>query len=65
MRRFLTGLLLAATAGTASAHTLGPDDGLIAQLEHELLGLHHVPLTLLLVVVGIVAYRRLSARKKS
>jgi len=37
-------------------------DGLIARLGHQLLGLHHLPFTLLLIVVGLVALRRL--RKK-
>jgi len=51
-------------AGAAGAHTLDAGEGLAAQLWHELLGVHHLPLTLLLVVVGALAYRALRARKR-
>ena len=57
MKRFLTGAILAAgIPGIAAAHTLSDSEGVIAQLWHELLGWHHLPLTLLLVVVGVVAW---------
>lgn len=36
----------------AAAHTLGNEDGFVVQLWHQLLGLHHFPLTVLLIVVG-------------
>lgn len=65
MKRFLTGFLLMMTAGIASAHTLGSDEGLITQLQHELLGVHHLPLTILLVVVGVVVYRSWRSRRSS
>ena len=65
MKRFLTGLLLMATAGIASAHTLAGEEGLPTQLQHELTGAHHLLLTILLVVVGVVAYRSLRARRRS
>ncbi len=58
-------ILFAGLPAVTSAHTLAGDEGLISQLQHELLGGHHLPLTILLVVVGVVAYRRLRARKKS
>jgi len=38
----------------ADAHTLAADDGLPLQLLHQVLGLHHIPLTAILVVAGIV-----------
>jgi hypothetical protein len=63
MKRLLA--LLTLTACNVSAHTLDAGEGLVSQLGHELLGWHHLPLTLLLVVVGVVAYRGLRARRKS
>ena len=66
MKKLISGLtLFAGLPAVASAHTLAGDEGLITQLQHELLGVHHLPLTILLVVVGVVAYRSLRARKKS
>lgn len=38
----------------AVAHTLGNEDGLIVQIWHQLLGLHHLPITALLIVGVIV-----------
>jgi len=62
MKRLLTGLTLAAgIPGAAAAHTLSDSEGVITQLRHELLGWHHLPFTLLLVVIGFAAwfaYRR-------
>jgi predicted transporter len=50
MRIFLGLMLLAGVSRIASAHTLGNEDG-------ELLGLHHLPLTVLLIVAGIMVLR--------
>ena len=58
-------ILFAGLPGVASAHTLAGEEGLITQLQHELLGGHHLPLTIILVVVGVIAYRSLRARKRS
>ena len=55
MKRLLALTLLAAPV--AQAHTLDPAGGVITALGHELLGSHHLPLTLLLVVIGIGLYR--------
>jgi len=58
MKRLMTTLvLLAGSTGMALAHTLPGDEGLVAQLDHQVLGLHHLPLILLLVVVGALAIR--------
>ena len=66
MKKLISTLtLLAGLPAVASAHTLAGDEGVITQLQHELLGGHHLPLTILLVVVGVVAYRGLRARKKT
>jgi len=59
MKRIATGLiLLTGLAGTASAHTLAIDEGLLLRLDHQLLGLHHLPLTILLVVAGVWLFQR-------
>lgn len=42
----------------AMAHTLGSDSTLSEQLTHQFVGLHHLPLLLLLVVAGVVATRK-------
>jgi hypothetical protein len=63
MKRLIA--LLTVSAGSASAHTLDAGQGLASQLGHELLGAHHLPLTLLLVVAGLAAYRSIRARRKS
>ena len=61
MKRIIALTILAAPA--AQAHTLDPAGGLFAALGHELLGMHHLPLTLLLVVAGVVLFR--SSKKKA
>ena len=38
----------------AVAHTLENEDGVVLQLWHQLLGLHHFPLTVLLIVAGML-----------
>jgi hypothetical protein len=55
MKRLIALSLLAAPV--AQAHTLDPAGGVFTALVHELLGWHHLPLTLLLVVAGIVLFR--------
>jgi hypothetical protein len=42
----------------AGAHTLAGDDGLPAQLVHQVLSLHHLPVTTLLIV-GVIAVVRI------
>jgi hypothetical protein len=59
MKRLLALTLLAAPV--AQAHTLDPAGGVVAALGHELLGLHHLPLTVLFIAIGIAWFR---SRKK-
>lgn len=40
----------------ASAHVLDGVYGVVAQLGHQLLGWHHLPLTILLVVIGVALF---------
>jgi len=57
--------LVSGFAGVADAHTLPGNENLPLQLGHQLLGLHHLPLTAILLCGGIVLYRTLhiSARR--
>ena len=48
--------LLAGFVSPAHAHTLSIHEGLTA-LYHQVLGIHHLPITMLLVVIGIVLIR--------
>jgi hypothetical protein len=58
MRLLLTIFLITGTSGIAAAHTLDSKDGLLTQLYHQLLGSHHLPLTVLFIVAGIVFLRQ-------
>ena len=62
MRRLISTGLILAVSGSASAHTLAEEAGAIAQLAHQLLGSHHVPLVLLVLAIGLLVLR---ARKES
>ena len=67
MKRFLTGFALTiGFAGAAAAHTLPIKDGIMRALDHELFGWHHLPMTILLIVIGVAMYygRKRSERKR-
>ena len=67
MNRFLTGLALTiGLAGTAAAHTLPIQDGIMRAVDHQLFGWHHLPMTILLVVIGVAMYysRKRSEKKR-
>jgi len=55
----------AALPAAAHAHTLGADEQLPLRLGHQLLGLHHLPLTLLLLIAGIVLIREYRKRGRT
>lgn len=56
MRKLVAGLvLLTGFTSPAFAHTLSFHDG-IAAFYHQLLGAHHLPLTALLLVIGIALF---------
>ena len=50
---------MAVSAGT-DAHTLAGDESIPAQLGHQLLGFHHLPLTAIIIIGGIFVLRHLS-----
>jgi len=55
MRKILSLFLLTGMTGVAEAHTLAHGDGLVMQFVHQFLGLHHLPITALIIVGGIAA----------
>jgi len=63
MRALTSIMMLTGLVTAAQAHTLAASDGVVTALEHEIFGLHHLPVTLLLVVIGVVLSR--SLRKKA
>ncbi len=59
MERLIFSLLLVSECpGIASAHTLSAEESLLPQLGHQVFGLHHLPLTTLLIFGGIILLRR-------
>ena len=59
MRLILTSLLFFTGLQTALAHTLGGDASLAEQLTHQVIGVHHIPLLVLVVAAAFVLFRRL------
>ena len=57
MRRLAALCMLIGTPGLASAHETVSGAGIVEQIGHELFGLHHLPVTLILVVAGVLLYR--------
>jgi hypothetical protein len=64
MRLILSLYLVSGVASVAGAHTLSGDERLLSQLGHQLLGLHHLPLTAILVLGGIVLFRQLHRSRR-
>ena len=57
MKKLVAGLvLLTGFTSPAIAHTLSFHEG-VAAFYHQLLGAHHLPLTALLLVIGIALFR--------
>jgi hypothetical protein len=63
MLRITTFILLATISGAAFADVLDHSNGLVGQLVHQLLGTHHLPFTVLLIVVGVFSIRRWRASR--
>ena len=60
----LLAVMIVATAGVAAAHPLGSEQSLLDQLGHQVLGAHHLPLLLVLIVAGAFAVRGLLRRQQ-
>jgi hypothetical protein len=61
MKKLIAIITLLAGSSPAMAHTLSFQEG-VAVLYHQLLGMHHLPLTLLLIVLGVAMFRGLRKR---
>ncbi len=57
MRLIPISFILLAVSTTANAHTLAADESMPLQFGHQILGLHHLPFTALLVIGGILLFR--------
>jgi hypothetical protein len=57
-------VLLALVGGAAHADVLEHHHGLATQLAHQVFGAHHIPFTLLLIVVGVISIRGWRAARK-
>ncbi len=56
--RLISGLLIFFGAtDILLAHSLDGEHGLAEQVGHQLVGFHHLPLTILLIAAGLVALR--------
>jgi hypothetical protein len=57
MRFILYLMLVAGPVGTAAAHTISGDGNVLKALDHQLFGWHHLPVTILLIIVGVAFVR--------
>lgn len=68
MRLISSLFIIIATMEVAGAHTLDGDHNLAEQLGHQLLGTHHLPVTLILIVAGLTAlwmsWQKFTSRNK-
>lgn len=64
MQRLTTMLFLTVLSGAASAHELDHHSGLMAQLFHQLFAPHHLPFTVLLVVIAVFAMQKWRTARK-
>jgi hypothetical protein len=63
MRLITSLIILAGVSETATAHT---GDGLLPEaLAHQLVGLHHLPFSILLVIAAVIAIRRWQNSKRA
>jgi hypothetical protein len=63
MRLITSLLVLAGISETALAHT---GDGLLPEvLSHQVVGLHHLPFSILLVIAAVIVIRRWQSRKRA
>ncbi len=64
MLRLTTLLLFTFVAGVASADVLDHHNSILARLAHQLFSPHHLPFTLLVVVVGAIALQKWRTARK-
>ena len=61
MKSLLASLPIAGFAGVANAHVLEESRSLLDQVSHQLLGLHHLPMVL---VIALVVWLALRAKRR-
>lgn len=64
MLRSITLLLLILVSGAASADVLDHGRSLLARVMHQLFDPHHLPITVLVLFIGVVALQRWRVAKK-
>lgn len=64
MRTLSILMLTLGASTTAAAHTLPDDVTLIERLAHQLAGVHHLPITLLLIICASALLSAIRARSK-
>ena len=64
MLRSITLLLLTFVSGAASADVLDHSNSLMARVMHQLFDPHHLPITALVLFIGIVAFRHWRIARK-
>jgi hypothetical protein len=57
-RLILSSLFVSGFPDIAGAHTLAGAESLLSQMHHQIVGLHHLPLTLILILGGSIVIRR-------
>jgi hypothetical protein len=69
MRLISSLLIILGATDIAVAHSLDGSHGLAEQVGHQLIGIHHFPLTILLIAAGYIAlktcYRMLAGRERN
>ena len=63
MRRLAGLCMLIAIPGTAFAHEMVGDAGIVERIGHEIFGLHHLPVTITLIVACILFYRMRTGKR--
>jgi hypothetical protein len=68
MRLFSSLIVLIGSADVAGAHSLGSGYSLADQLTHQVVGLHHLPMTIFLIAAGVIllraGYRKAATQNK-
>lgn len=62
MRSSITALLLLLVTNVSLAHVPGSEQTILEKIEHQLVGLHHLPMTALLIIAVVLLVR--SYRKR-
>jgi hypothetical protein len=64
MRIVLILLLISGAAQVSEAHTIAGEEGVFHSLGHQVFALHHLPFTMLMLVVGVTLLRQCQRRRR-